>query len=133
MAIPDASLGAASARSEESLVLAERLAQGASDPEQGRVAARLFSLEGHRARAIDVLRQGILTHPRHPDLNALLADLLSRSGSFEEADLCFQRAVECDPGNAEVRYLEGLHHGRQGHLPAAQSSMKRRCGFRPPT
>src|SRR5205814_6141353 len=124
-------LGASRARSEESLVLAERLAQGASDPEQVREAARLFSLEGHRERAIDVLRQGILTHPRHADLLALLADLLSRSGSFEEADLSFQNAMECDPGSAEVRYLEGLHHGRQGRLATAQTAYEEAVRLRP--
>ncbi len=131
MAIPDAPLGASSARTEESLVLAERLAQGASDPEQAREAARLFSLEGHRGRAIDVLRQGILTHPRHAGLLSLLGDLLSRSGSFEEADLSFQKALECDPGSAEPRYLEGLHYGRQGHPAAAQTSYEEAVRLHP--
>ncbi|HZI89691.1 MAG TPA: hypothetical protein VFD83_04480, partial [Candidatus Polarisedimenticolia bacterium] len=86
LGMADAPLGASHAGSEESLALAENLAR-ASDPEQTREAARIFALEGRRERAIDVLRQGILTHPRHPGLNASLADLLSRGGTFEEADL----------------------------------------------
>src|SRR2546427_13168180 len=96
MAISDAPLGASHAGSEESLALAENLARGSSDPEQVREAARIFALEGHRGRAIDVLRQGILTHPRRADMLTFLADLLSRTRTFEEADLSFQRAPDAD-------------------------------------
>src|SRR5213594_4860134 len=109
MAMSDAHLRAPQAGGEESLALAENLARGSSDPEQAREAARIFALEGLRERAIGVLRQGILTHPRHAKLLASLADLLSRSGTFEEADLYFQGAIESDPTDAEARYLHGLH------------------------
>src|SRR5882762_6528145 len=114
MAIPDAPLGASHA-GEESLALAEQLVRGSSDPDQVREAARIFALEGRRDRAIDVLRQGTLTHPRHSAMLASLADLLSRTGGFEEADLYFQKALESDPVKVETWYLRGLHHGRQGN------------------
>src|SRR5882672_4905744 len=122
MAISDAPLGASLAGSEESLALAENLARGSSDPEQIREAARIFALEGRRDRAIDVLRQGTLTHPRHAGMLASLADLLSRTGSFEEADLYFQKALESDAVHVEGWYLRGLHQGRQGLLGPAQAS-----------
>src|SRR5436853_1099798 len=121
MTMPDAPLGASHAGSEESLALAENLAR-ASDPEQTREAARIFALEGRRDRAIDVLRQGTLTQPRHAGLNAALADLLSRSGTFEEADLFFQTSLESDPERVETWYLRGLHHGRQGGLAESARS-----------
>src|SRR5882757_5582456 len=69
MVLTDTPLGA-SRGSGESIALAEQLARGSSDPEQIREAARIFALEGHRERAIDVLRQGILTHSRHAALLA---------------------------------------------------------------
>src|SRR5262245_45963079 len=119
VAMTDAPLGAAHAGSEESLALAEHLARGSSEPEAVREAARLFALEGRRDRAIDVLRQGILTHPRDADLLTALADLLSRAGSFEEADLYFQKSLESEPALVDGWYLRGLHHGRQGKIAEA--------------
>lgn len=131
MAIPDSPLGASHAGSEESLALAENLARGSSDPEQIREAARIFALEGHRERAIDVLRQGILTHSRHAALLASLADLLSRTGSFEEADLYFAKSLESDPGSVEAHYGSGLHHGRQGRIGKAAEAYEEAVRLKP--
>ena len=124
MTMSDAPLGASQAGSEESLALAENLARGSSEPEQIREAARIFALEGRRDRAIDVLRQGILTHSRHAGLLVSLADLLSRSGTFEEADLYFQKALESGAEAADVWYLRGLHHGRQGRTAGRISTRR---------
>ncbi|TMQ62096.1 MAG: tetratricopeptide repeat protein, partial [Candidatus Eisenbacteria bacterium] len=131
MAMSDAHLRAPQAGGEESLALAENLARGSSDPEQAREAARIFALEGLRERAIDVLRQGILTHPRHSEMLASLADLLSRTGTFEEADLYFGKALESEPKNVETWYLQGLHHGRQGHVAPAQAAYEEVVRLKP--
>src|SRR5262245_41436399 len=85
-------------------------------------AARFFALEGLRDRAIDTLRQAILANPRDVELLSLLADLLSRSGAFEESDRVFRQALDLDAGHAETWYRHGLHAGRQGHLAEARTS-----------
>src|SRR2546426_4100358 len=131
MTMTDAPLGGVHAASEESPALAERLARGSSEPEQMREAARIFALEGRRDRAADVLRQGILTHPRHAGMLAALADLLSRAGTFEEADLYFQKSLESEPTLVEAWYLRGLHHGRQGHAMEASTAYEEAVRLEP--
>ena len=117
--IPE-SLGGDSAHA-DSLTVAEQLARG-HDPDHALQAARIFSLEGQRERAIDILRQAIVAHPKHAALLVTLADLLSRSGTFEEADLLFRQALEYAPADAESWYRRGLHESRQGRLDAARES-----------
>jgi hypothetical protein len=46
--------------------LAETLVHGSADPEQVREAARIFASQDRAERAIETLRQGILTHPVRP-------------------------------------------------------------------
>ena len=121
MAIPKSPLGTAD-HGEERLALAENLVRGSVGPEQSLQAARIFALEGRRDRAVEVLRQGILTHPQESAMLTLLADLLSRSGTFEEADLYFRRAIESEPGNPEHWYRRGLHDGRRGQMAHARTA-----------
>ena len=109
-------------RGAEGLALAESLARGSGEPDAVLQAARLFALEGRRERAVELLRQAILAHPRHPEILGLLADLLSRSGAFEEAELTFRLAIESAPDRAETWYRRGLHHARQGQLPTAREA-----------
>ena len=84
ISVPEGTLAGAESARAESLTVAENLARGAADPEHALQAARIFSLEGKRDRAIEILRQGTLAHPRHVGLLGTLADLLSRGGAFEE-------------------------------------------------
>ena len=120
--VSEGTLAGAEAARAESLTVAEHLARGSSDPEHALEAARIFSLEGQRDRAVEILRQGILAHSRHVGLLTTLADLLSRSGSFEEGDLVFRQALEYGPADAEAWYRSGLHEARQGRFEAARAA-----------
>src|SRR5437660_1151870 len=151
MTIPDAPLGASHAGSEESLALAENLARGASDPEQTREAARIFALEGRRDRAIDVLRQGTLTQPRHSGLNAALAEFrravdldpesseshfnlgwaLLAEDELIQAETTLMESVRLDPGNVEGLYALALLHQRTGAYARAAAELKQAIEKRP--
>jgi len=127
----DTALHSDDAPSAEGLALAESLARGSGEPDAVLQAARIFALEGRRERAIELLRQATLAHPRHPEILELLADLLSRGGTFEEADLSFRLAVESAPDRAETWYRRGLHHARQGQSPAAREAYEKATGLDP--
>ncbi len=97
----------------ESLAAPEHLIHGGA-PEEIVEAARALSTQGRRDLAIETLRQGIMAHPRSPELLSPLADLLSRAGAFEEADLYFRQALESGPRVVDAWHRQGLHLARQG-------------------
>ena len=121
LSLRDGALSGSESR-EESLALAETLVPSTADPEQVREAARIFAAQNRPERAIETLRQGILTHPRQADLLVLLGDLLSRSGAHDEAGLYLRQAVELEPQSADASFRLGLHHARRGHAEAARAS-----------
>ncbi|HYR68748.1 MAG TPA: tetratricopeptide repeat protein, partial [Candidatus Dormibacteraeota bacterium] len=98
----------------ESVAMPKQLIRSGAGSEEILEVARTFSTQGRRDLAIDTLRQGILAHPRSPELLSLLGDLLSRAGAFEEADLYFRRALESGFQVVEAWYRQGLHLARQG-------------------
>src|SRR5258705_13902696 len=121
MVLSENALGSEPGRA-ESLALAENLARGSGDAEHVLQAARIFALEGQRDRAVETLRKGILADPRHVGLLSFLADLLSRAGSFEEADRYFAQSLEQAPSDGETRYRQGLHFARQGRWTEARGA-----------
>lgn len=69
--------------------------------------------------------------PSHTDALAALAQVHQHLGNFDEAAIYFDDAVQLDPLNHRLLYLQGLTHVVAGNYQRAESSLERSIVLRP--
>ena len=82
------------------------------------IAVTNFLAEGKLLKAEDICRKFLKTHPEHVEGMRLLADIGSRLGVLEDADVLLENAVRLEPDNIQLRldYIQILRKRQKFEL-----------------
>lgn len=126
-------LGAALIRQErisEAQAALQRSLSLKADPDTEYLIGVSFEKAGKRAAAIDIFRRIVNSHPNHAPSHAALGAAHREAGSYAEARLELERAVQLDPDDLRANYQLGLVYAKLGEKEAAKKMFDRADALR---
>ena len=110
-------------RAAEAMIVLERAAQRAADPEIETLLALALSATGRGEEALDQLRKAAARRPAYPSAFLEQASLLARKGRFEEAVEVLESGLALAPGSVELRMELGSVHFKRNDRKRARAMM----------